>query len=132
MNIETLAKQVSARFDLTPSAAEDATNILISQMEQATGDAIDREHIGADDADFLLESVRRSQDDTIVACDQGLDELRDVSESIKQLQDMESDLTAHRNAIVRHLSKKGVSVITMVQVSGLNRSRLYEILKGRS
>ncbi|PST47638.1 hypothetical protein COO72_11930 [Bifidobacterium callitrichos] len=130
MNIIELAEQLAERFDTTVDSTEQLADIYLTQIEQVDNKTIDRDDISQEDAEAVATAMQAGMDSS--ATDDNLaNDLVDISERIRDLQDELDDLTDQRNQLVNKLLDRANSVKDICEWSGLSRARVYAIKDNR-
>lgn len=126
MEMKELMIRVAAKYDMTDDAAWDALDIYLRQIEEIDERTIDRDAIGTDDVDFLIEAVGSAHR----AGSLGLQELLALEELMPDVRRAQDDMQyleqARNDAIVAAL-KAGARVKDVAGASGLSRQRVEQI-----
>ena len=125
-DLDTLARLVATALDITDDAARDSLDTYIDQLARETGDAINPDEINDDDAAFLMEACREAQR----SGDLGERQLADLEEAARAYDDAHSDFQTaeqQRMAAVRAALAAGARVVDICRVTGMARSRVYQI-----
>lgn len=125
-DLDTLARLVATALDITDDAARDSLDTYIDQLARETGDEIDPDEINDDDAAFLMEACREAQR----SGDLGERQLADLEEAARAYDDAHTDFQTaeqQRMAAVRAALAAGARVVDICRVTGMARSRVYQI-----
>ena len=125
-DLDTLARLVATALDITDDAARDSLDTYIDQLAREIGDTIDPDEISDDDAAFLMESCREAQR----SGDLGERQLADLEEAARAYNDAHTDFQTaeqQRMAAVRAALAAGARVVDICRVTGMARSRVYQI-----
>lgn len=129
-NAHYLATRISARHGVDGDFAAEAVETYISQAEEIDGREIDRDKITEDDADFITSAFASAQR----AGDFGARELDDVADAARASDEAEAaahDAMVARDRAIRHALARGARVVDVMAASGVSRSRIDQIRKGR-
>lgn len=125
-DLDTLTRLVASALDITDEAARDSLEIYIDQIAHETDDTINPDEISDDDAAFLMESCREAQR----AGDLGDRQLADLEDAARAYDQAHSDFQAaeqQRIAAVRAALAAGARVVDICRITGMTRSRVYQI-----
>lgn len=125
-DLDTLTRLVATALDITDDAARDSLDTYIDQLARETGDEINPDEISDDDAAFLMESCREAQR----SGDLGERQLADLEEAARAYNDAHTDFQTaeqQRMAAVRAALAAGARVVDICRVTGMARSRVYQI-----
>lgn len=125
-DLDTLTRLVATALDITDDAARDSLETYIDQIARETGDEIDPDEINDDDAAFLMESCREAQR----AGDLGDRQLADLEDAARAYDEAYSDFQTaeqQRIAAVRAALAAGARVVDICRITGMTRSRVYQI-----
>lgn len=127
--IDQLAAKVAGALGIDDKAAADAAETYTSQIEALESREIDRDDISDNDADFILEACRQAQR----AGDLGereLAALEDHAERVGHAQDTLLAESAERDRAIIAAIQAGARIKDVMDVTGLTRSRIYQIREG--
>lgn len=125
-DIDTLTRLVATALDITDDAARNSLEIYIDQIAREIGDEINPDEISDDDAAFLMESCREAQR----AGDLGDRQLADLEDAARAYNDAHTDFQTaeqQRMAAVRAALAAGARVVDICRITGMARSRVYQI-----
>lgn len=114
--------------DMDYHAAADAVETYITQIEGIDGRAIDRESIPEEDVDFVLESIRRAQDDTTVA---PLDLVAEAAEKVAKAEDALAVAREERNRAIIAAVDAGAPIRQISIAGHIARQSIYAIIDKR-
>ena len=126
IDLDTLTRLVASALDITDDAARDSLEIYIDQTARENGDEINTDEISDDDAAFLMESCREAQR----AGDMGDQQLSDLEDAARAYDQAHSDFQTaeqQRIAAVRAALAAGARVVEICRITGMTRSRVYQI-----
>lgn len=125
-DLDTLTRLVASALDITDDAARDSLETYIGQIAHETDDTINPDEISDDDATFLMESCREAQR----AGDLGDRQLADLEDAARAYDQAHSDFQTaeqQRIAAVRAALAAGARVVDICRITGMTRSRVYQI-----
>lgn len=127
--IDQLAAKIAGTLGIDDNAAADAAETYTSQIEALESREIDRDDISTTDAGFILEACRQAQR----AGDLGERELATLEEHAKRVEHAQNTLlseSAERDRAIIAAIHAGARVKDVMGVTGLTRSRIYQIREG--
>lgn len=127
--IDQLAAKVAGALGIDDKAAADTAETYTSQIEALESREIDRDDISPTDADFILEACRQAQR----AGDLGereLDTLEELAKRVAYTQDTLLAVSAERDRAIIAAIQAGARIKDVMDVTGLTRSRIYQIREG--
>jgi hypothetical protein len=118
MELQDLAGILADRFDITQSAAQEAAEIHLGQIEKEDNRSIDRDAIGADDVEFVTGCVATTIEDVSA---RPLDLVSDAADRMAK---------AHhdRDAAIRDAAAAGVPKARIADAARLGRAQIYNII----
>lgn len=128
-NIDQLAAKIAGTLGIDDNAAADAAETYTSQVEALESREIDRDDISTTDADFILEACRQAQR----AGDLGERELSTLEDHAKRVENAQNTLlseSAERDRAIIAAIQAGARIKDVMNVTGLTRSRIYQIREG--
>ena len=127
--IDQLAAKVAGALGIDDKAAADTAETYTAQIEALESREIDRDDISPTDADFILEACRQAQR----AGDLGERDLATLEEHGKRVGHAQDTLlaeSAERDRAIIAAIHAGARVKDVMNVTGLTRSRIYQIREG--
>ena len=127
--IDQLAAKVAGALGIDDKAAADTAETYTSQIEALESREIDRDDISPTDAGFILEACRQAQR----AGDLGERELATVESLAKRVAHTQDALlaeSAERDRAIIAAIQAGARIKDVMDVTGLTRSRIYQIREG--
>ncbi|WP_288833648.1 hypothetical protein [uncultured Corynebacterium sp.] len=124
--ISDLAAQTATTIGIDKDAARDALTTYLHQMQALEARTIDPEDINADDAAFLVESVRQAQRSGDLGTRE-LAKLEDAAAAVSHAEDMVRDTTAERDKLIIAALRAGALVSDVTRAAGISRARVYQV-----
>lgn len=124
----TIAQTIADKYDVDPEAAEKGAAILLAQIGEVDNKKVDPDDVSAEDADFIVEAYDPDADG--LRMDADLNDLGDLRDRIEQASADLETLYDERAQLIRKLADSGVRIADIMEQSGLNRQRVYQIRKG--
>ena len=127
--IDQLAAKVAGALGIDDKAAADTAETYTSQIEALESREIDRDDISPTDAGFKNEACRQAQR----AGDLGERELATVESLAKRVEHTQDALlaeSAERDRAIIAAIQAGARIKDVMDVTGLTRSRIYQIREG--
>ena len=128
-NIDQLAAKIAGTLGIDDNAATAAAETYTAQIEALESRNIDRDDIDPTDADFILEACRQAQR----AGDLGERELATLEDHAKRVEHAQTTLlaeSAERDRAIIAAIHAGARIKDVMNVTGLTRSRIYQIREG--
>lgn len=117
-----IAEYAIDHLDMEREAAKEATEEYISQIEALENRTIDRDFIAPEDAVFIVESIRTSQDSVTV------NPLDDVAEAAANLASTTETLENILHSTIRRAVRAGAPIAQVAVAAGLSRPSIYKII----
>jgi hypothetical protein len=127
MDIAELTRELAHRSDMDLDAARELADEYLSQAEAVDDRKIDRSDISDDDAQTVFTAAEVGE--TLDPQSPALGEIEDMTARIGELTHRIGDIADRRNELIVRAYHRGTSVPRLTSASGLNRSRIYAILK---
>ena len=125
-DLTTTARTAAEKFDMDERAAESAAREYLAQIEGIDGQDYDEDELPTKVADFIIESIRQSQDSLTV---NPLDRVAECAEQVATAEDALAVARAERDASILAAIDAGTPIRQIAMSGKISRNSIYKIIK---
>lgn len=122
------ARTAAEKFDMDERAAESAAREYLSQIEDIDGQKYDEDELPSEVAEFIIESIRQSQDSLTIAL---LDRVAESAEQVATADDALAAARAERDVNILAAIDAGAPIRQIALAGQISRNSVYRIRDNR-
>lgn len=126
--IDDIIATASERYGMDTSSAEESARLYFHQIKGIDGQDYDEDDLPAEAAEFIIESIRRAQQDVTIT---PLDRVAEAADRVAQAEDALRQARDERNSAILAAIDAGANKKATAEAAGVNRQTVYNILEGR-